>query len=66
MLDLKEGAYVLDVGCGIGGSAFLMKYVPGSHGSFDVGDRYLRQSMLVTTLRFCGLPLNVPKMSPRK
>ena len=25
MLDLKEGAYVLDVGCGIGGSAFLMK-----------------------------------------
>ena len=36
MLDLKEGAYVLDVGCGIGGSAFLMKYVPGSHSSFDV------------------------------
>ena len=25
MLGLKEGSYVLDVGCGIGGSAFLMK-----------------------------------------
>jgi len=25
MLDLKKDAYVLDVGCGIGGSAFLMK-----------------------------------------
>ena len=24
-LNLKKGDYVLDVGCGIGGSAFLMK-----------------------------------------
>ena len=61
MLDLKEGAYVLDVGCGIGGSAFLMKYVPGSHGSFDVGDRYLRQSMLVTALRFWWLIFEHPE-----
>jgi cyclopropane fatty-acyl-phospholipid synthase-like methyltransferase len=27
MLDLKKGDHVLDVGCGIGGSAFLMAEV---------------------------------------
>ena len=31
MLNLKEGQKVLDVGCGIGGSAFLMRRKYGAH-----------------------------------